>query len=86
MSDMYGLGIFKPTRPHAASSNPRLVVADRPLRQVLAFTRRSIHDIVNCEIAKREVLGYYKLKCDIHRRCEATDLERWWTGANSSPH
>ena len=86
MSEIYGLGIFKPTRPHADGSNPELVIPHRPLRQVLEFTRHSIHDIINDEIAKREVLGYYKLKCDIQRRCEATDLERWWTGANNSHH
>jgi hypothetical protein len=86
MSDMYGLGLFKPNSPHAASSTPARIFSHRPLRQILAFTRHSIHDIINCEIAKREVFGYYKLKCDIQRRCEANGLERWWTGANSSPH
>jgi len=81
MSEMYGLGLFKPTRPHAANSSAELVIPYRPLRQVLEFTRHSIHDIINCEIARREVLGYYKLKCDIERRCEATDMDRWWNGA-----
>jgi hypothetical protein len=56
-------------------------IPHRTLNQILEFTRHSIHDVVNCEIAKREVLGYYKLKCDIQRRCEATDMDRWWNGA-----
>jgi len=47
---------------------------------VLAFTRRSIDDVVNCPIVKNEVLGYYKLHNWVQRGCEATDLDRWWNG------
>jgi hypothetical protein len=54
-------------------------VVDRPLRKVLEFTRRSIHDVVNCPIAKREVLGWYKLHRQIQRDCEAVDMNRWWS-------
>jgi hypothetical protein len=78
---MSRLGFFKPTLRRYAQSHNELVIPHRTLNQILEFTRHSIHDVVNCEIAKREVLGYYKLKCDIQRRCEATDMDRWWNGA-----
>jgi hypothetical protein len=61
-------------------NNNHLVVLQRPLRRVLAFTRRSIDDVVNCPIAKREVLGYYKLHKWVERGCEITDMNRWWDG------
>jgi len=61
------------------------VEVQRPLRQVLSFTRRSIDDVVNSPVAKAEVLGYYKLRCWIHRRSEIIDLERQWTGRDTRP-
>ena len=61
------------------------VEVDRPLRRVLAFTRRSIDDVVNSPVAKAEVLGYYKLSRWIERRSEAVDLERQWTGRDTRP-
>jgi hypothetical protein len=54
------------------------LVIQRPLRRVLAFTGRSIDDVVNSPIVKREVLGYYKLHKQIHRAAEVRDLERQW--------
>jgi len=54
------------------------LVVQRPLRRVLAFTGRSIDDVVNDPTVKREVLGYYKLHKEIHRRIEVRDLERQW--------
>lgn len=51
---------------------------EQPLRRILAFTGRSIDDVVNCPIAKREVLGYYKLHKWIHRQAEIGELERQW--------
>jgi hypothetical protein len=53
-------------------------VIQQPLRRVLAFTGRTIHDVVNNPIVKREVLGYYKLHKQIHRASEVRDLERQW--------
>jgi hypothetical protein len=50
----------------------------RPLHRVLAFTRRSIDDVVNDPIAKNEVYGYYKLYRQIQRAGEVRDLERQW--------
>lgn len=54
------------------------VQLQRPLARVLAFTRRSIDDVVNCPIAKREVLGYYKLHRWVQRESDIGDLERQW--------
>ena len=56
------------------------VLTQRPLSRILAFTRRSIDDVVNCPIAKNEVLGYFKLSRQIDRMCEIGDLERQWNG------
>ncbi len=54
------------------------VHVQRPLRRVLEFTRRSIDDVVNDPIAKREVLSYYKLHLQVQRSCEISELERQW--------
>ncbi|HEV2293115.1 MAG TPA: hypothetical protein VGR35_04620 [Tepidisphaeraceae bacterium] len=54
------------------------LVVQRPLRRVLAFTGRSIDDVVNDPVVKREVLGYYKLHKQIQRAGEVGDLERQW--------
>ena len=54
------------------------VLAQRPLRRILAFTRRSIDDVVNDPIAKNEVLGYYKLHRQTQRSSETRELERQW--------
>lgn len=54
------------------------VMVQRPLRRVLAFTGRTIDQVVNCPIAKREVLGYYKLYRWVERRSEVLELERQW--------
>jgi hypothetical protein len=49
-----------------------------PLRRVLAFTRRSIDDVVNHPVAKNEVYGYYKLMRQIARHAEIRELETQW--------
>ena len=54
------------------------VMLQRPLKRILAFTRRSIDDVVNCPIARREVIGYYKLHRWIEREVEIGELERQW--------
>jgi hypothetical protein len=48
------------------------------LHRVLAFTGRSIHDVVNNPIVKNEVIGYYKLYRRIERSAEIGALERQW--------
>jgi hypothetical protein len=50
----------------------------RPLHRVLAFTGRSIDDVVNDPIAKNQVRGYYKLYRQVERVAEIRDLEKQW--------
>ena len=52
--------------------------SQRALQRVLAFTRRTIDDVVNDRIAKNEVLGYYKVLRQVERACEVRELERQW--------
>jgi hypothetical protein len=54
------------------------VLTQRPLHRVLAFTRRSIDDVVNSPIVKNEVRGFYKLYRQVERQSEITELERQW--------
>lgn len=61
-----------------ASQGLEQVTIDRPLQRVLAFTRRSIDDVINDPLARSEVLGYYKLHCWVRRECEISELERQW--------
>lgn len=67
-----------------AGPSPQCVLNEQPLRRVLAFTGRSIDDVVNCPIAKRQVIGFYKLHRQVERSCEITELERWWNGSGLS--
>lgn len=62
----------------AGETGTEFILVQRPLRRILAFTRRSIDDVVNDPIARSEVLGYYKLHKQIHRAMETRDLERQW--------
>lgn len=72
------LGFGSRPSPARESTAIEHVVMQRPLHRVLAFTGRSIHDVVNCPIAKREVLGYYKLHRWVERESEISELERQW--------
>lgn len=65
-------------RLRSAGAPQVLIERERALQRVLNFTRRSIDDVVNCPIAKREVLGYYKLHLQVQRSTEITELERQW--------
>jgi hypothetical protein len=53
-------------------------VVQRPLNRVLAFTGRTIDDVVNDPMVKNQVYGYYKLYRQIERAGEVRDLERQW--------
>ncbi len=55
-----GLGVRRRAEGSAGDRTEFLLV-QRPIQRILAFTRRSIDDVVNDPIAKRELLGYYKL-------------------------
>jgi hypothetical protein len=70
---------FRPPAPDDAGPNPLVErVVQRPLNRVLAFTGRTIDDVVNDPVAKNEVYGYYKLYRQIERAGEVRDLERQW--------
>ena len=75
-SSLFSFG--KKVLPAEAPGGTEYLLVQRPLRRVLAFTGRSIDDVVNCSVVKREVLGYYKLHKQIHRSGEVRDLERQW--------
>jgi hypothetical protein len=77
MANVRALGISPPPIPHR-QQNVEHVLIQRPLQRVLAFTRRSIDDVINDPIVKREVLGFYKLHKWIERGSEVVELERWW--------
>ena len=79
MDRLAGLGLgLRRLSPADASDRTEFLLIQRPLRRILAFTRRSIDDVVNDPIAKREVLGYYKLHKQVSRTMEARELERQW--------
>jgi hypothetical protein len=54
------------------------VIIHRPLHRVLAFTRRTIDDVVNDPIARNQVRAYFKLHKWVERESEISDLERQW--------
>ena len=64
--------------PEFEPGQTELVMLQQPLQRVLAFTRRSIDDVINDPIARREVVGYYRLYCWIQAGCEIVELERQW--------
>ena len=72
-----GLGSINRAKP-AGGTGTEFIQVQRPLRRILAFTRRGIDDVVNDPIVKREVLGYYKLHRQIERATETRELERQW--------
>ena len=64
----------------SADATPRIehVIVQRPLDRILAFTGRSIDDVVNDPLAKRHVFGYYKLHRWMDRKAEIAEMERAW--------
>jgi hypothetical protein len=78
---MSNMGIFGDRRVRLnrdADARVEHVLIQRPLSRVLAFTGRSIDDVVNDPIARNEVLGYFKLHKQIVRSGEILDLEKQW--------
>jgi len=75
--DSLGFGGGPRVRSDSLDRN-EYVLPQRPLSRILAFTRRSIDDVVNDPIAKNIVLGYWKLSRQIDRSWEVTELERQW--------
>jgi hypothetical protein len=71
-------GLSKPTPILFEGNSLEHVMLQRPLQRVLAFTGRSIHDVINCPIARNEVYGFFKLHKQILRQSEIRDLESQW--------
>jgi len=75
--DYFGGDAPSPVVPLHESALRRRVIQDR-LQRVLAFTGRTIDDVINCPIARNHVRGYWKLSRLIDRRSEIVELERQW--------
>lgn len=73
-----GFGGPTPHLPRAASDQTEYILFQKALRRILAFTGRTIDDVVNSPIVKNEVYGYYKLSRQIDRFGEIRELERQW--------
>ena len=77
MPDPLSLNPVRPAVPDFAEG-VRRVVPHRRLARLLAFAGRSIDEVVNSGIAKREVAHLFKLDRQIERRAEVLELERQW--------
>lgn len=64
--------------PMPVAASTEFVLTQRPLRRIMAFAGRSIDDVVNCPIAKRQVAHYFKLGRWMDRRIEMLELEAQW--------
>jgi len=82
MADSLGIGSLDRLTP--SDTGVEFVVRQQALQRVLAFTGRSIDDVVNDPIAKNQVRGYFKLAKQIERAGEVTELERQWNGVGGS--
>jgi len=82
MADLRLLGIGPANDGWRDSGEARTeyVLIQRTLDRIFAFCGLTIDDVVNSPIAKRQVLGYFKLHREVDRTCEVIDLERQWTG------
>ena len=79
MSDLNFLGFGTRRVLRRDDEKSEQVLTQRPLQRVLAFTGRSIDDVVNSPIAKNQVKGFYKLYRQVKRQGEiAIDLEQQW--------
>ena len=78
MSRVNFLGLGAPRLESSSDPNVEQVIVQQPLHRVLAFTRRSIDDVVNNPIVKNQVLGYYKLHRWIERGSEIAEMEKAW--------
>lgn len=77
MADMNALGIGRSSVDREGDRMEHVII-QRPLQRVLAFTRRSIDDVVNSPVAKNEVRNYFKLHRWVQRESEISELERQW--------
>ena len=75
---MESLGFRKIGRASPNDDRIEHVIVRRPLARLLAFTRRTIDDVINDPIARNEVRGYFKLFKWVKRESEISELERQW--------
>lgn len=78
MSDLNFLGLGFRRVLEREGEKVEHVLTQRPLHRVLAFTGRTIDDVVNSSVAKNQVTGFYKLYRQVERQSEITELERQW--------
>ena len=70
---------IQPQEPAAAwAPEMRHVLAQRRMVRLLAFSGRSIDDVVNCGVSKRLVAGYFKLEKTLARQLVTAELELQW--------
>lgn len=48
------------------------------MRRLLAFAGRSIDDVVNCPVARRDVISFFRIGKQMARLAEVDALERQW--------
>ena len=78
MSKLYGFGLQFPERESAQEPRTSHVVIQSVLHRVMNFTGRTIDDIINSPIARRDVQAYFKIHKFVERRSEVVELERQW--------
>ena len=78
LSNPLGFGSIRPAAPEL--DKVEHVIVQRPLGRVLAFTNRTIHDVINDPIARNHVREFWKLQKWVARQSEISELERQWTG------
>ncbi len=74
--DVLGSGTNRPRRDETPAIEA--VITLRPLSRILAFSGRSIHDVINDPIARNEVRGWYRVHRQVLRMSEVGELERQW--------
>ena len=78
------LGFGSPSRRlHRSADQTEYILFQKALRRILAFTGRSIDDVVNSPVVKNEIYGYYKLSKQIDRAGEIRELERQWNSVRA---
>lgn len=72
-----GFGSLRGFERPSGSSLEYVQRADQ-MRRLLAFAGRSIDEVVNCPVARREVISYFRVGRQMTRLAEIDALERQW--------
>jgi hypothetical protein len=78
MSDGNSLGFGSPDLGQQDQVRIEYVIVQKALHRVLAFTGRTIDDVVNDPVARNHVRGYFKLHRWVERQSEISEMERAW--------